>query len=494
MNMIRSLLNPYIPTRSYASRGIALTTIIISLLTISGCGGKKQIETGYRHILLLTIDTLRPDFLGIRGYPLPASPTIDSLLSSGTDCTRAMTPIPRTTQALGSMLTGCYPHTTMIRTLYDSLSADVVSLAELAHESGYATIAVVSNHVLPPKRRLDRGFDIYDFADDMRDADGTTRAAIERLSALSPDDSIFVWVHYIDPHVPYYPPPQLARAFDPSYEGSYRDHFGEVKGGMGDNAYPADLGKIAAVFENTLPEEVNEHIRKLYAADIRFTDNAIASLLEWMRRILGNDWLIIFASDHGESLGEHDYYFDHGDYVYNASLRVPLGFVFPANDRFAGRRTIDDWVSLVDVMPTMLELMHLNAPPDIPYTIEGRSLVPFFRGEPLPPRACFAECGHSFFPKQVKRRMHFSIAGRFRSVILGDWKLIWTPGRTTMAYELYDLKSDPHETKDLVDQNPEIAFELQELLKRWTVSAGQSENQTISDDDLERLRSLGYIQ
>lgn len=495
MNALHAPANRNILAASRPRRWALLFGVIgIACMAMSGCSGEKKTGRAYRHVLLLTVDTLRPDYLGIHGYPLPSSPTIDSLLADGTDFTGAVTPIPRTTQALGSMLTGCYPHTTMIRTLYDSLSADVVSVAEIAQENGYATIAVVSNHVLPPKRRLDRGFDVYDYADDTRDADGTTRAAIERLAALAPEDSIFLWVHYIDPHVPYYPPRELAAAFDPSYEGRYRDHFGDVPGGMGDHAYPADLGKVAAVFENTLPDRVNEHIRRLYAADIRFTDDAIAALLRWLRDNLGNDWLVIFASDHGESLGEHQYYFDHGDYVYNASLRVPLGFIFPANDRFAGSRAVADWVSLVDVTPTLLELLGLETPPDLPYRIEGRSLVPLFRGERLQPRPCFAECGRSFFPQQVKRRMHFSIAGRFRSVILDGWKLIWTPGRATMAYELYDLKADPHETVNLIDQHPEIALELAELVTRWTVSAGQSEDQTIPEDDLERLRSLGYIQ
>lgn len=460
---------------------------------LPGCGDGEQ-RHGYRHVLLLTVDTLRPDYLGAHGYRLPTSPTIDSLLAAGTDFTHAVTPIPRTTQALGSMLTGCYPHTTSIRTLYDSLAAEVVPIAELARAHGYKTLAVVSNHVLPPKRRLDRGFDLYDFEDDTRDAAGTTRAAIGHLSEATPEDSLFVWVHYIDPHVPYFPPRELARAFDPEYNGPYRDHFGDVRGGIGNHAYPADLGKVKSVFENTLPAEVNQHIRTLYAADIRSADDAIAALLGWLRDHLGNDWLILFASDHGESLGEHDYYYDHGDYVYNASLRVPMGIIFPPGDRLGGQRTIDEWVSLIDVMPTMLELLSIDPPGDIPYSIEGRSLVPLIRGETLPPRPCFAECGRGFFPQHVKRRVHFSVAGRFRSVILGDWKLIWTPGRTGMAYELYDLAADPHETMDRINQYPEIATELRDLVQRWAVERGQTEERTIPEDELERLRSLGYIQ
>ena len=495
-------------------REIGLLAIALAILLVVGCNSDsekttKQYETRSadvpisrlsenvgqrRHVLLLTVDTLRPDYLSSCGYDQPTSPFVDSLMSEGTRFSHALTPIPRTTQALANLLSGCYPHTTRVRTLFDSLTPEVVSIAQLAKNKGFATIAVVSNHILLPARKLDRGFDIYDFADDTRDASQTTRAAIRHLGSRKSEDPIFLWVHYIDPHVPYYPPRELARQFDPDYNGRYREHFGAVRGGIGDSAYPADLGKVRSVFRNNLPDELNTHIRKLYAADVRFTDDAIATLVKWIWRELGDDWLIVFTADHGESLGEHDFFYDHGDYVYNASLRVPLAFTFSRSDPLHSARTIRDWVSLVDVMPTLLELLDLELPVDLPYTVDGRSLVPYFRGDTLPPRACFAECGRSYFPKMVRRRVTFDLQGRFRAAVFGDWKLIWTPGqRPEMEYELYNVTEDPHETRNLYSSKHPEAERLRVLLKGWAKTSGPEAGAPASED-VESLRSLGYIE
>jgi arylsulfatase A-like enzyme len=482
------------------SRTAAVVAIVVmTIILLVGCGGKRDRRSmEYKHVLLLTVDTQRPDYLGLGGYDLPTSPAIDSLMAQGTYFTRALTPIPRTTQALGSLLTGCYPHTTGLRTLFDSLSTDVWSLAQVAQLRGYHTVAVVSNHVLPPERGLNRGFGVYDFAGDWRIATETTNAAIDHLRSYTPNDPLFVWVHYIDPHVPYYPPRELAREFDPEYTGRYEYHFGDTQGGTGNNAYPSDLGKKRAVFQNDLPDEVNEHIRKLYAADVRFTDDAIAVLLRWLRDNLGNDWLIVYAADHGESLGEHDFYFDHGDYVYNASLRVPLGFVFPVGDSPYGEkrgRQVDDWVSLVDVTPTLLEILGLEMPAALPYSVEGRSLAPLLRGEVLASVPYFAECGYAFFPEMVKRRVDFDVWGRFRCVVHDDWKLIWTPGQTEeFRYELYNMVDDPHEINDLAAGNPDVTNQLVSLLRRWTVRSAGPEMRRPSPKDLKLLRSLGYIE
>lgn len=457
----------------------------------NGCGRGGTPPTR-KHVLVLTIDTLRHDYMSSTGYGLPTTPYLDSLLSGGIVFDNAITPIPRTTQALASMLTGAYPHTHGVRTLFDSVSDDVTTVTELAHEAGYKTIAVVSNHILTRERGLDRGFDVYDFGTDARDAQATTRAAITQLQTASRDDKLFVWVHYIDPHVPYFPPREIVHDFAPDYDGRYKWNFGEKKGGIGNHAYPKDLPKSQAVFENPLPDDVNAHIRKLYAADIRFSDDAVAGLIKWMRSELGEDWVIVFASDHGESLGEHDYFYDHGDYVYNATLRVPLGIVLPETDPLFRKGRVANWVSLADVMPTLAELMGLNTK-KIDGQLESRSLVPCLRGESLSPQPVFSECGKAFFPKFVNRRTDFAVPGRFRAVIDGDWKLIWTPGQSDrLSFELYNLATDPGETKNIHNPEHPEARRLTGLLSQWLKNTPHK-NSTPSDEDMERLKSLGYI-
>jgi len=447
-----------------------------------------------QRVLLISVDTLREDHVrGAGRYPEPTMPFVDALLERGTRFTGAVTPLPRTTQALASLLTGQYPHRTGVRVLVDRLQEGVETVAEMAQRSGYRTIAVVSNHIMTPARGLDRGFDVYDSAGDIRGADATTDAALGYAGGLVPDTPLFLWVHYIDPHVPYYPPKALAEQFDPTYRGPYQHHFGAIPGAAGNRAYPRNLRKRIAVFANPLSDAVNAHVRSLYAADIRFTNDGIARLVDGLERLPGPDWLIVVTADHGESLGEHDFFYDHGDYVYDASIRVPLGIVLPNADRNAGR-IVEAPVSLVDVTPTLVELLELLSPEEAAERFEGRSLVPYLRGRMLPERPVFAESGRSYFPRMIKGRVGFDVQGRFRAVVNGDWKLIWTPGQGAgREYQLYDVAADPNETRDRSGEFPDRVRDLRRMLDDWMASDGQLTTRPIPEEEKEALRELGYI-
>ncbi len=192
-------------------------SFFVATVWVAGCWSSPDSATppAPQHVLLLTVDTLRSDHLSANGYDLPTTPYLDALLAGGVHFPRALAPVPRTTPALASLLTGAYPHTTGVRTLYGALDDGVLSLAELFQRRGYHTVAVVSNHVLTPERRLDRGFEVYDAAGDARDATATTDAVLRCVDASWRERPVFLWVHYIDPHVPYWPPQELAARFDP---------------------------------------------------------------------------------------------------------------------------------------------------------------------------------------------------------------------------------------------------------------------------------------
>jgi arylsulfatase A-like enzyme len=470
----------------------ALAALLGCALALAhGCAGNEA--AARRRVLLVSVDTLRPDYLGSAGYPLPTTPFLDGLLARGRVFTRALTPVPLTTPALASLMTGAYPRTTGVRELVDRLAPEVATLAELLAARGWATTAVVTNNVIPAQRGLARGFDHYDYAGDERDAAGTTRAMIEALGRIGDAERIFAWVHYIDPHMPYVPEPEVARAFDPEYDGRYALQFGGDQGWRGRRAYPSDLSKGEAVHRNPLPARVNEHVRRLYAGDVRRVDDAIAELLGWTWRKLGDDWLVVLTADHGESLGEHDFYFDHGEYVYNPSLRVPLAFVFPASDPLRGPGRREDWVSLVDVFPTLAELLDLPCEASAGCRPEGRSLVPLLRGEEGAPATLYAENGRSRSPELVRRRVRGDLSGRFRAVIDGGWKLIFTPGRDSDAYELFDLEADPGEERNLYRPEHPEAVRLAALLRAFGEDGPRGEA-TLSEADLEALRALGYIE
>ena len=472
------------------SVGIALA---VAVGAATACRGGDEtagvpLNPARDHVLLLTVDTLRADTLSFAGYDRPTTPFVDTLLARGLYFERALAPIPRTTASLASAFSGLYPQRHGVRRLWDRLPDAVDWLPELARQAGYRTIAIVSNHILTRERGLNRGFEVYDFGDDGRAAPETAEAALAALHDIDPAQPTFVWIHFIDPHVPYFPPEATARAFDPGYEGPYAANFGGTPGSIGAEAYPADLGKEGAVFRNTLPARVNEHVRRLYAADVRATDDAIRTLLEAIEPPLG-EWTVIFASDHGEDLGEHDYHYDHGDYVWNPGLHVPLAIVLPEGDPLARSGRVDDWVSLVDVMPTVAELLGLA----VPDGLDGRSLVPYLEGEAPPAPPVFAESGQSFHPALVRGRVNFGIAGRLRTVIDGRWKLVWTPGQDPQReFALYDLETDPGETRDVSASHPAETARLRDLLRGW-LRHGPEAPGAPSAADRRALQALGYI-
>jgi len=469
----------------------------VLLLLALACGGPAR--DAPPHVLLITVDTLRPDYLSANGYDRPTSPQIDALLASGFYFEQAVAPVARTTPALASLLTGAYPHTTGVRTLTDALRRDVVTLAEALEGGGYQTLAVVTNQVLTRQRGLDRGFVVYDVASDTRNAAATTDAAIGQFEMLRPEQPVFAWVHYIDPHTPYHSDPALARQFDPGYHGRYELQFGSngVPGtNAGHHTFPDDLPKRVATHRNPLPEAVNAHIRRLYAADIRALDTQVGRLLANARERFGANLLVVFTADHGESLGEHDFYFDHGDYVYSAGTRVPLGFVLPATHPLHGAGRCAGWVSLVDVVPTLLELLDRELPRGAGVQVEGRSLTDCMRRGGVAPRPVFAESGRSYYFEDVKRRRRNDVAGRLRAVVDGDWKLIWTPfAEESEAWELYDLAHDPHETVNLYRPDHPMFLALRPTLRHWAArSVGDATASPLSPEDARALRELGYVE
>ena len=218
------------------------------------------------NVLLMTIDALRPDYMSMNGYDRPTTPYLDSLLAGGHYYEDAISPVPRTTPAVVSLLTGAYPHATGVRSLTDVLPGDVMMIAEVLRDAGYQTAAIVTNTMLVPERGIDRGFSFYDMAHDQRIARATTDSALHHVESLDPSRPVFAWVHYMEPHAPYHTDPNLALLMDPDYEGPYRLRFGyNLQPGDVDEkhrAFPEDLPKSEATHRNNLPEEV-KIIRKI---------------------------------------------------------------------------------------------------------------------------------------------------------------------------------------------------------------------------------------
>lgn len=382
-------------------------------------------------VLLVTVDTLRPDALGwVAGRN--ATPEIDRLAAEGARFAGAISPVPLTLPAHVSILTGLEPPRHGVRDNGHVLGPGVPTLAEELRAQGYRTAAFVSGYPLRALFGLGRGFDKYDdalaerggqFQD--RPAAETVRAALAWLTSEPRRGPFFLWVHFYDPHDPYTPPAACRRP------GPRGDYDGEVA------CVDAALGEL----------------RRAVAA------RAPGALLT------------VLTSDHGESLGEHGED-THGFFVYDSTLRVPLLLHFPGRVR-PGAPALAP--RLVDVAPTLLDLLGLR--PDRP--TDGVSLRPTLEGrrQELPP-AYFETLqpflGYGWAPLSGLQ------AGRF--------KLIDAP-----RPELYELASDPGETRNTHERDPHRATRLTELLLARRSQGLRPASAADDPQVLERLRSLGYL-
>ncbi len=401
------------------------------------------------NLLLVTIDTLRADRVGAYGSTLGATPTLDRLAREGVRFADAYAHAPLTLPSHATLMTGAYPFHNGVR---DNgtfrLDAARPTLAKALKAAGYRTGAFVGAFVLDARFGLNGGFDVYD---DRMNASGAALelvqrraadvlapaaawildqpSATEQPSAISPQPSQgpwFAWVHLYDPHEPYNPPER------------YRSR------------YASDP----------------------YAGEIAYTDAALGAFLDRLQAAgaLART-LIIVASDHGESLGEHGER-THGLFAYNATLRVPLVVWAGPQLRPA---VVSSRARLVDVMPTALELLGVGGAP-----ADGRSLRTAFDGatavpdEPSYFEALNANLTRGWAP--------------LRGVIAGNLKLIDLP-----LPELYDLASDPGESRNLYASQRARAVPLESALDRLGATASASAAAPIDPDAEARLRSLGYV-
>jgi arylsulfatase A-like enzyme/Flp pilus assembly protein TadD len=399
---------------------------------------------GPRNLLVVTLDTLRADHVGSYGYAGARTPRLDGLAARGLRFARAATVVPLTLPAHASLFTGTFPARHAVR---DNggyyLADDQTTLAEVLKARGFRTGGFVSAFVLDSRWGTSQGFERYfdDFELErfakqagmdaiQRPGRETVDAALEWLEAEH-GRPFFLWVHLYDPHTPYAAPREVASAFPRTLVGAYDAEIATAD---------AQLGRLLDALE----------------ADGRLERTVVAAL-----------------ADHGEMLGEHGEP-THGFFVYDAAVRIPL--VIAA--RGLAPRVVEDQVRIVDVMPTLLELLEVEPPAGI----QGRSLLPLVRGE----RLNLLALSESWYP-----RFHY---GWSELVAVQDerFKLIRAPRR-----ELYDLQHDPRETNDLAAAEPARVETLARALEAMLAEAGgtavPTAPQAVDSETAERLEALGYV-
>lgn len=433
-------------------------------------------------MLLVVVDTLRPDRLGVYGHDRDTSPRLDRRAAEGAVFEHAFSTSSWTLPAIGSILTGQLPPAHGARSLGAALAAvenpeevivrgaktfsrlrgTVPTLAEKLGARGYATAAVTSNPFLDPRFGLDRGFSSYD-QKPRRRASAVTDRALAWLQE-NPTEPFFLLVHYMDPHLPYAPPAESRGVFTTEVDGSELDY---TTGGVQSvrRALP-DLSPAARAF-----------LSAAYDEEILFVDRELERLFAGVEELdRWRDTLVVFTSDHGEELFEHGG-FEHGHSLHDPVLRVPLVIWGPGVA--AGR--YDPPVSLTDVAPTVLAWT--GGETDA-IAMTGVSLRPLLQdGGAVPSRTLFAQD---------------LLYGSDRlAAIEWPYKAIVSPEDGIL--QLFDLGRDPMESNDLGASTPAATGRLvararaaaEMLAGPLTDPVGRGE---LDDGTLEELRALGYVE
>jgi choline-sulfatase len=427
-----------------AFRVLALALVLAAGLASAGC------QRSHPNLVLVTFDTTRWDHVGYASGRRDLTPMLDAMAARGTWFSTCLTTQPLTLPAHTSIMTGLFPYHHGVRNngTYVVPKQDV-TLATRLRRAGYATHAVVSAFVLDHQFGLDQGFDGYD--DDLSGgpkqtlfmfkeikAEQTARKAVQWLHAERPKDkAFFLWLHFFDPHADYQPPDDVAIDF------------------------PGDP----------------------YSGEIHYADRELGRVLKELDEAkLLDDTVFVFTADHGDSLGEHGEK-THGLFIYESTTRVPLFFAGPGVP--AGRR-VDALARTVDIVPTVLELLHL----DPAGGLDGASVRPLWRGDDAgaAPRTAYMET--------MTPRENFGWS-ELRGLRNARAKAIAAP-----RPEAFDLAADPGEQRNLYQgQAPPsppaiarpLAAELAGIARQDAYETGRGQSLTMDTETKRKLAALGYI-
>lgn len=401
---------------------------------------KKGQEFNY---ILITVDTLRADRIHCYGFPSIETPFMDLFASRGVKFEKCIAQTPLTLPSHASLLTGTQPIFNGVRDNGGFLvPEELVTLAEVFKDKGYETAAFVAAYVLDSKWGLNQGFDFYFDNFDLSRFKKISLGSVQRPANEVIDEVLswmekkkkekfFTWIHLYDPHTPYEPPPPY------------------------DSKYPG----------------------RPYIGEIAYTDSQLGRLWQFLEEndLVDNSFLI-FASDHGESLGEHQES-AHGFFVYQEGIHVPLIFVTPFEELQG--ISCAQVVSLVDIMPTMLEMTEVP----VPSQVQGESLLPLFFKPEISHSFAYAE---TYYP-----RFHFGWS-ELKCLQNQRYKLIISPDM-----ELYDLEEDPDESENLASSQrkilAEIKAEADKFIEKHSENALEVDYRKMDEETRQKLAALGYI-
>jgi arylsulfatase A-like enzyme len=436
------------------------------------------------HIVMISLDTLRPDHLGLSGYFRDTSPNLDALATEALIFENAFSPAPWTLPSHASMFTGHYPasHRAGYSDSLDALDDRLPTLAETLRDAGYRTLAFVGGGLLSASNGLDRGFDSWN--EHIKANLASQLPRIFDAIGQRPDRPLFLFIHTYDIHGPYHEMPST-HGFEPEPSDD-----------------PEDVARADQDWER-IRELDHHHYQKFerfgslaqvvaaYDAGIRTTDTVLGRIFDRLRELgLYDQALILVTSDHGESLYDRGLFVGHGFTLYDEDLRVPLIVRLPGGSE-AGRRP--ELVDLVDLMPLVLDVAGV----EVPGALQGASPLDRESGKAAPKEFVAGETVFS--------------GARFQRSL--DWKLVTAPhplddpasrvppalqSRFKTGEQAFDLRSDPGEERNLLAAGRPPPSEVEELRGlaggREAPGTGIFDPGKLDPRRAEELRGLGYLE
>ncbi|RMF93968.1 MAG: hypothetical protein D6734_08880 [Candidatus Schekmanbacteria bacterium] len=448
----------------------------------------KKVEHKIKRVILLTVDTLRYDVISSNGNKKFRTPSIDAIAADSVIFDNAYAPSSWTLPSFASLFTGVSPAVHLTTKLKSQLPSSFTTLAEYMKDDGYSTAAIGCNPILAMKsNNMSKGFVDYNFYPkrSLQNSIGefilkkyfwnyfVLDASSEKITELSKDwlkknrkKDFFLWIHYLDPHIPYSPPVKYIK------EKEFLD------------ANKRSFNNVVKVRKEPIKisEKERRRIRYLYEAEVRYVDDCIGDLIETLKALkIYRDTLIIFTSDHGEEFWEHNG-FEHGHTLYNELIHIPLMIKLP-DERITKR--IKSSITLSSLFSTILDLCNINYQKNL--CIEAP--LPLNGNEEDKYNAEIFSSGNLYDePKE--------------SLIRRGYKLIIS--EKTGIKELYDIIDDPREKFSLTTSYPQKVAELEKLIQKHLAKASiihkkiefgeMPSTAEIDADTKKQLKALGYME
>ncbi len=466
-------------------------------------GSRAGGEGAPRGVVLVLLDTLRSDHLEAYGYERETAPSVRRMAQEGALFRDTIAQGAWTKVSVPSILSSTYPTSNGIHEIFHKLPASANTLAEAFRDAGYATWSGSSNSFTGRANNLHQGFEVLHERSSLELPEGQSRSKTARTLSdrLLPwlethhDVPFFVFYHAIDPHSPYEP----YRPYDtqwgaPDGKAKYEEWTDKVQPLVSERRRNGRLPHREDLVEVGVdPDDFNGVTLDWYDGSILGADLELQKLMEKLRELgLEDDTLMVFFSDHGEEFLDHGGGF-HEDNVYGELVNVPLVVRWPGV--IPEGLLVDETVEMLDLAPTMLDLVGI----DVPERMQGDSLLPLL-GSPDDARRWGKQPAISEWTRRTDQQGRGVDAF---SIILDGYKLIHNVERPddVPEFELYDHSADPLDQLDLASEHPDIVERLSRQLEGWhkwalarKLPTDAEEAEGLDADELERLRSLGYIQ